>query len=249
MKSKSQLSYTERIHSWILCCENGHEMCRANRACQASNPARPARLLDVQSQVPGVDVLLVHFAEADGSYAALSYSWAERPHSASTAYANLKARADSILLNKLPKTFTDAFAFCRDMGTRYLRIGALCIIQPRLADDEDWQAQTRIMGYIHANAVFNVTAPGAASADIGLFPSKVPFDLNPRSCPLSASESESSIHVKAEPARLGGISRRKRFTTKKLGVAGEIAIDQTDPLHPARYLLGMCRTACFRIRA
>ncbi|KAJ9613324.1 hypothetical protein H2200_003266 [Cladophialophora chaetospira] len=202
MISKNRLSYLDRVHKWQQLCETEHETCRANRAHQAVNPTRPARLLDVQPQGTVVDVRLVPFEKATGSYAALSYSWGDRPHSATTTSLNVRERLDGISLDDLPRTFTDAIAFCRDMGVRYLWIDALCIIQPIREDQaghRDWESQSAIMGHIYANAAFTIAAQGASSAEIGLFPPKGPFELTPRSCPLFVDGHSPSVWVKAEP--------------------------------------------------
>ncbi|EXJ55409.1 hypothetical protein A1O7_08336 [Cladophialophora yegresii CBS 114405] len=194
--------YTERIHAWMQVCNEEHEKCHAHSVQQATNPARPARLLDVQPEGLIGDVRLVPFDEAQGPYSALSYSWGDRPHAATTTSLNIRQRMDSISLNDLPRTFTDAIAFCREMNVRYLWVDALCIIQPRPGDVlglQDWETQSAIMGYIYANAIFTIAAQGAASADIGLFPDKAPFDLNPRSCPLFLNTDGPSLYVKAEP--------------------------------------------------
>jgi hypothetical protein len=109
---------------------------------------------------------------------------------------------DSISLQDLPRTFTDAIAFCREMKVRYLWVDALCIIQPRPGDLlglQDWETQSGIMGYIYANAIFTIAAQGAVNADIGLFPDKAPFDLSPRSCPLFLDTDSPSLYVKTEP--------------------------------------------------
>lgn len=196
------LSYTERIHEWLKICECSHEKCRTNSAHQASNPARPARLLDVQVDDRHKDVRLIPFEDAAGPYAALSYSWGDRPHATTTTSLNIEERMRSIPLETLPKTFTDAIAFCREMGVRYLWIDALCIVQPRKGDElghQDWEAQSGIMGYIYANAIYTIAAQGASNADIGLFPPKTPFDLQPRSCPLFTQRDAPSIYIKAEP--------------------------------------------------
>ncbi|OCT44623.1 hypothetical protein CLCR_05577 [Cladophialophora carrionii] len=195
-------SYTDRIHAWIRLCDTEHKTCHTHSAQQATNPARPARLLDVQPQELIDVVRLVRFDEAKGPYAALSYSWGDRPHAATTTSLNIRQRMDSISLSDLPRTFTDAIAFCREMNVRYLWVDALCIIQPWPGDVlglQDWETQSAIMGYIYANAIFTIAAQGAANADIGLFPDKAPFDLNPRSCPLFLNGDGSSLYVKAEP--------------------------------------------------
>jgi hypothetical protein len=54
------------------------------------------------------------------------------------------------------------------------------------------------MGDIYANAIFTIAAEGASTADIGLYPSRTPFDVEPRSCPLFRDASDACVWVKVE---------------------------------------------------
>jgi hypothetical protein len=182
-------------------CETKHESCHRYRAHHSRSDAHPARLLDVQTEMTGVDVRLVPFDQARGPYAALSYCWGDRPHTSTTTSLNLGTRMESIPLDTLPATFTDAIKFCRDLGVRYLWIDALCIIQPMKGDPvghQDWESQSSIMGHVYGNAIFTIAAQGASSAEMGLFPSCAPFDVSTSSCPLLADGGHQSVWVKAE---------------------------------------------------
>lgn len=69
-------------------------------------------------------------------------------------------------IDKLPRTFIEAFTVCLKLGYRYILIDSLCIIQD---DDDDWQAEASFMGNIYAYADLNISATGAKDSDSGLF--------------------------------------------------------------------------------
>lgn len=74
-------------------------------------------------------------------------------------------------IGKLPRTFTEAFMVCRQLGYRYIWIDSLCILQD---DDDDWRAEASLMGKNYANAELNISATAAEDSDAGLFVQRDP---------------------------------------------------------------------------
>ncbi|EXJ82478.1 hypothetical protein A1O3_06291 [Capronia epimyces CBS 606.96] len=205
--SSARQPHIDQIAAWMKLCETTHQTCQANIARQTAHLAHPARLLDLRpDDVSPGNVRLIPYAgdEARSNftfrYAALSYRWGSRPHHSTITVSNISDRMTEITVDEaFPKTFRDSISLCRDMAIRYLWIDALCIIQPTLSDDTDWQEQSAIMGYIYANAAITIAASGAESFEVGLYPPKGPFELAPPSCALFPSDqTELGLYLQVE---------------------------------------------------
>ena len=200
--SMYQPTYLERIMKWMRICHSKHKRCHTGASQNTKSPCRAARLLNLQPGEGHVDICLVPFEKSTSPYAALSYSWGDHPPRSTTTSRNIQQRLASIdWETEFPSTFKDAVELCRQLQIRHLRIDALCIIQPRDKEPSssvDGQSQSSIMGDIYANATLTIAAEGPPSSDVGLFPSRAPFDVSPRSCPLFPGI-HNSLYVRVEP--------------------------------------------------
>ncbi|KAL3296346.1 HET-domain-containing protein [Colletotrichum asianum] len=111
------------------------------------------RLIDVETMaiVERTDVLL-----KDLNYLTLSYVWGKTPQKEMLFEANRnKLRKDNSLKGRLSRTIEDACTFTKGMGTQYLWVDALCIVQD---SDADKAVQIGKMADIYANALLNIIA-------------------------------------------------------------------------------------------
>lgn len=121
------------------------------------------RLIDVETMaiVERTDVLL-----KDLNYLTLSYVWGKTPQKEMLFKANRnKLRKENSLKGRLSWTIEDACTFKKDMGTRYIWVDALCIVQD---SDADKAAQIGKMSNIYANALLNIIAASGEDSHAGL---------------------------------------------------------------------------------
>lgn len=99
----------------------------------------------------------------DETYAALSHCWGRSPRFKTTKQSvrSLKRGIDPDLL---PRTFQDAIELTRKLRIDYLWIDALCILQD---SEEDWQAESTLMGYYYRNAHLTISALDAPDGSRG----------------------------------------------------------------------------------
>jgi hypothetical protein len=69
-------------------------------------------------------------------------------------------------MSSLTPTFRDALQMTRRLGVRYLWIDSLCISED---DNDDWIAESAVMGKIHKYSLCNIAATAAAMNQNGLF--------------------------------------------------------------------------------
>ncbi|KAF0315687.1 tol protein-like protein [Colletotrichum asianum] len=121
------------------------------------------RLIDVETMaiVERTDVLL-----KDLNYLTLSYVWGKTPQKEMLFEANRnKLRKDNSLKGRLSRTIEDACTFTKGMGTQYLWVDALCIVQD---SDADKAVQIGKMADIYANALLNIIAASGKDSHAGL---------------------------------------------------------------------------------
>ncbi|KAH8898518.1 HET-domain-containing protein [Thozetella sp. PMI_491] len=148
----------DAIRSWLPTQSIGSQGDKRN------NRIFPKRLIDVLgANSPSVRLVATDAIEDQVSYAALSYCWGSN-----TNYTTTKSRIDSgqreILINDLPRTIQDAVSVARHLGTRYLWVDALCIVQD---DQDEWRDEAAKMGDVYSNAYFTIAAHAAKDSDHG----------------------------------------------------------------------------------
>lgn len=135
-------------------------------------PFLPTRVIDVGPEDGSQDPYLIDgtmsklpVADLRRTYAALSHCWGPPPWFRTTQ-DTLRDFCQKIKFNDLPTTFRDAVTVTRQMGTRYLWIDSLCIIQQ---DEQDWKKEAVKMCDYYSNAVFTITSACSDNSHGGLF--------------------------------------------------------------------------------
>ena len=138
----------------------------------------PTRLLDVSCES---NIRLVTMAPVADSepYITLSHQWGTAIFKKLTS-GTVAEMEQSILIEKLPKTFLDAIAVTRRLKCRYLWIDSLCIIQDSW---DDWEKEAGLMSKVYQNGLCNIAATGALDNSDGLYIDRqnsdyMPFDAD-----------------------------------------------------------------------
>jgi hypothetical protein len=100
---------------------------------------------------------------ASEKYAALSHCWGESL-GLTTTEKNVREFKRVLEPETLPQTFLDAIELTRKLRIDYLWIDALCIIQD---SEEDWRAESAMMGYYYRNAHLTISALDASDGSKG----------------------------------------------------------------------------------
>lgn len=149
------------INGWLKSCRESHSI-----RCQCTigpHPLqRPARVIDVQNHC---------IVEAPiGEYLTLSYVWGQKTKSnpiRTALKSNIKFLQKPGALSKLglPKTISDAMYACDQLGSRYLWVDSLCIVQD---DENDVKDQIACMSDIYSGAFLTIIAASGDHSNSGL---------------------------------------------------------------------------------
>jgi hypothetical protein len=102
-------------------------------------------------------------------YMTLSHCWGTAAFITLTS-ATLEMLSKGIPISYLPKTFRDVISVARSLGTKFLWIDSLCIMQDSL---DDWQEEAGRMADVYRGSLCNIAASASSSADQGcLYPKK-----------------------------------------------------------------------------
>jgi hypothetical protein len=186
------------IRAWMDNCLNNHPL------CEKTSTHIPTRLIDVGPfEEPGT-LRLVETADKQGgqlTYLALSHCWGnlsgEEKRKMTTTSTNLEERLNEIPLGTLPQSFRDAVHATRSLGTRYLWIDSLCIIQD---SDDDWQKESSSMGLIYQNALCTITANEAEDANKGIFQTREHLPPRITFIPSGETKDGKRVRVQVHPA-------------------------------------------------
>lgn len=144
--------------------------CRAHTACSGWGPSTwlPLRLIDVQPSEPniGFRVIDTTITKVSGRYATLSHCWGKDSDILSLRQSTKSDLFRGLRLDALPRTFKDAISVCRSLGTPYLWIDSLCILQD---NQQDWKEQSRQMCHVYREAEYNISADASRNSHEGLF--------------------------------------------------------------------------------
>jgi len=146
-------SPVSRIRGWVDQCTSEHgRHCHGGHEVDGLPTFRPVWLIDC------VEYRLIR-AHPDDPYTALSYVYeppGRTPHLVTQA-ANVERHEKEIPQDDLPTTITDAIWLTRKLGTRFLWVDRLCIVQD---DEAEKQEHVRNMAFIFANAHLVIVAAG-----------------------------------------------------------------------------------------
>lgn len=149
--------------SWLKNCEDNHKSCSENR-----DPSyRPKRLLQIYGN--RIQLVLPTLRRPGGPYATLSYCWGPIPTFIKLRGDNMEELMKGIRLKDLPLTFRHAIKTARRLGINNIWIDSLCIIQSGPGSAKDWEEQAGLMKKVYANAVLNISASKATTAEEGFF--------------------------------------------------------------------------------
>ena len=162
--------YWPQVFKWIHECEHEHDIC-SRRSATENGEWYPTRLLDLSAfpkDSKTIKLILSAETELHGSYLTLSHRWGLNPVFALTA-ENQDLLMKSISLDQLPKTFVDAIEVTRKLGSRYLWIDSLCILQSGERSKEDWEHESSLMHEVYNHAHCNIASTAASDPTVGLF--------------------------------------------------------------------------------
>lgn len=127
------------------------EECSSHQQCKTVTTVGPKRLLRLS---PGNHVCIIDTPKQMPKFVALSYCWGGDQESKLTQNT-FDAFRDELSWDRLTVLHRDVITLCRNLGTEYLWIDALCIIQD---SRDDWVDQAAVMADIYENAHLTISA-------------------------------------------------------------------------------------------
>ncbi|KXJ94985.1 heterokaryon incompatibility protein-domain-containing protein [Microdochium bolleyi] len=164
-------------HAWLMGCSQNHSACASNIDANF----RPSRLLYLGN--PMGQVRLHTMAEYPEilEYMTLSHCWGpERSCSNKLLRSNIESFYEAVPDDALPQTFQDAIRVARHLGSKYLWIDSLCIIQDSV---QDWNTESAMMGEIYRNSQCNIAATQALDSYEGCLYPRNPRVVQPEPLP------------------------------------------------------------------
>ncbi|CAG8959423.1 hypothetical protein HYFRA_00001321 [Hymenoscyphus fraxineus] len=156
-KAFPDLPIDQALH-FLKTCDREHQMCRK----PIGNVKLPTRLLDIQAE--SIRLCTSSHLPQDIRYATLSHCWGPDGVAYKLTNALLDSFQQGINQELLSKTFRDAILISKHLGTTYLWIDSLCIIQD---DSEDWRKESVKMSEVYGNSYFNIAASCARNGSEG----------------------------------------------------------------------------------
>lgn len=127
----------------------------------------PTRIIDVLADTNDKLQLIETGRNMKGRYMAVSHCWGNIPQSEQFRLLNenIETLSENIDYAALPQTFQDAVDLSRRLGTRYIWIDSICIIQNNAAD---WVAESARMGSVYRHSYFTLAVSSSPSSLVGL---------------------------------------------------------------------------------
>ncbi|KAK2035566.1 HET-domain-containing protein, partial [Colletotrichum zoysiae] len=159
---------------------------QTHKTCNTNQGYIPTRLLKLEPATGTFRLILRDEVEPGSRFAALSHCWGSRTWDPDLILnrKNFAGLQKQNPLERLPKTFREAFEVLQRLNLCYLWIDRFCIMQDSV---EDWQTQASLMYEVYRNAFICISALGAADDATGCFfnrnieivkPSVVTLSLN-----------------------------------------------------------------------
>jgi hypothetical protein len=131
----------------------------------------PTRVIDVGDGHTAHLVLTDNMSQG-AHYIALSHCWGdvwkdlleEERDKWSTTLKVVQKKMEGFLVEELPQTFQDAIRITRELGTQYLWIDSLCIIQ---GPGGDFDTESKKMQAVFQNAYYTIAATSAKDSTKG----------------------------------------------------------------------------------
>jgi hypothetical protein len=146
--------------TWLTDCVRSHTKCHHPRATQQFYPTR---VLNLGSNPNDTSCRLQNCGAEppNGPYCTLSHCWGNGKFFRLTKATSHKLES-GIPVESLSKTFQDAILAVKSLGSQYLWIDALCIIQD---SEEDWRYEAARMSDIYARSYCNIAATDALNGE------------------------------------------------------------------------------------
>ncbi|EFQ28241.1 heterokaryon incompatibility protein, partial [Colletotrichum graminicola M1.001] len=141
---------------WMSTCMREHPSCSA----ASDFHFRPSRLSYIGGDVHQVALHTSIDYPETLSYMTLSHRWGEAQF-VQLRHNNEETFRQGIPWISLPQTFKDAIHVARRLGSDYLWIDSLCIMQD---SSNDWEAEAASMGNVYKNALCNIAASDASNS-------------------------------------------------------------------------------------
>ncbi|KAH6967339.1 heterokaryon incompatibility protein-domain-containing protein [Fusarium venenatum] len=161
----------DQAKTWYSSCIRYHPDCSTNTGAKGFQPSRLLYL-------GGPENIRIHIRGEyphDMTYMTLSHCWGSS-HFIKLQSDNLDEFRREILWKFLPQTFKDAIRVARYLGSQYLWIDSLCIIQDSL---DDWGQEAKAMGEVYRNSMCNIAASSASDSSQGCLYPRNPRILQP----------------------------------------------------------------------
>jgi hypothetical protein len=148
---------------WVKDCSQHHEICQSSIDVER---VLPSRLVDIGLSEESI-VRVCNTATFPNStrYMTLSHCWGKK-QIATLSLNNFATFEAGITISTLPQTFQDAIRISRFLGTRYIWIDSLCIIQD---SKEDWQKESLRMDSVYSYSYCNIAATRSSDSHGGCF--------------------------------------------------------------------------------
>ncbi|KAI0182702.1 heterokaryon incompatibility protein-domain-containing protein, partial [Xylaria flabelliformis] len=159
---------------WLNKCLTTHSYCRvAEHSLQPFVPKRLIEILQDDNGESSIWRLVCPPVNCATQYLTMSHRWG--------SYQPIRLDKKTIHefsnptpVSKLPKTYQHALTVAHDLSFRYIWIDSLCILQDE-DDKQDWEEQSKLMGFIYRHAACNIAATWASDGRDGLFNTNDPF--------------------------------------------------------------------------
>ena len=232
--SASTADATRLWRYWFNTCAENHTVCRA--AQQHMQSFRPTRLVQLVQDGQGVistwrldcksdcrSTTDAANASSAMPYLTLSHRWGSSQPVRLMRENFLDFQEPSPIAD-LPKTYQHALYIAQSLGFWYIWIDSLCIIQNI---EDDWRAESVLMGKIYGNAACNIAASWATGGFQGCFSvsdpvAKTPTFISPkrlrRDSPAQyqiAQASSYEVEIQQAPLNKRGWVVQERYLARR----------------------------------
>ncbi|KAB2571290.1 hypothetical protein DBV05_g10041 [Lasiodiplodia theobromae] len=215
-------SVAREAKSWLDTCTATHTECGNLR----SSTSTPTRLLEILADSQSVQLIHPNQHGTTSSthypYVALSYCWGPPPsdpipaalvRTTLTTPANLSARCSAPFpTSTLTPTLRDTIAFVAALGTRYIWIDALCIVQ---GPGGDWETESAKMHEVYGNAAYTLCIASNDAATKPLFSARTAWKYKNVPCRLAGSWWIAAYEVGVEELRRKAPLAKRAWTLQE----------------------------------
>ncbi|PVH79039.1 HET-domain-containing protein [Cadophora sp. DSE1049] len=173
--------------TWLETCTSKHSRCS-----QKISGWLPTRLLDLGESTNGIIRLVETKHSGAIENMTLSYCWGKADIYTLTS-ETARPLLGGLKISLLPRTFQRTIQVARYLGTKFLWIDSLCIMQDSV---EDWERESVQIGKVYSNSLFTIAATSSTDGEGGLFgerPSKLPLEST--DCYISSSWTDHSNSI------------------------------------------------------